>query len=54
MLPSPSHTSALRRGKVAVRPRGASNPGALRLETAAQVRVNFREIGGPGVFATCE
>ena len=30
-------------------PRGVSNPGALRLETAAQARVNFREIGGPGV-----
>ena len=46
----PSHTSALRRGKVAVRPQGVSNPGALRLETAAQARVNFREIGGPWVF----
>ena len=34
-----------------MRPRGASNPGALRLETAAQARVNFREIGGPGVFS---
>lgn len=36
-------------GKSLCAPKRASNPGALRLETATQARVNFREIGGPGV-----
>lgn len=48
--PRPATLPRFAVGKWLCAPRGASNPGALRLETAAQARVNFREIGGPGVW----
>ena len=47
--PTPTQTSPLRRGEGLCDPQGASDPWPRRLETAAQVRVKFREIGAPGV-----
>ena len=50
LRPAPTQTSPLRRGEGLCDPQGASDPWPLRLETAAQVRVKFREIGAPGVY----
>ena len=49
LRPAPTQTSPLRCSEVPCDPQGASDPWPHRLETAAQVRVIFREIGTPGV-----